>query len=66
MLTGLNIPQLSLIAKKENGKVDWILYSDPISEKEKIWGTARLNYAELSELSGITDIRAMDRWNEDL
>jgi Xaa-Pro aminopeptidase len=66
MLTELNVPDLQLIARKENGKVEWILYSDPINEKEKLWGTSRLSYESLENRSSIKAIRSQSEWEKDL
>ena len=66
LLTGLDIPDLCLVGYKEHGEMRWILYSDPISEHEMIWGTSRLSYRELHEKSGIDDIRGKSAYIGDI
>ncbi len=66
LLTGLNIPDLILIGMKKNDQVEWILYSELITQREKIWGTSRLSHAELSVLSGIGEVREMKYSSRDI
>jgi Xaa-Pro aminopeptidase len=66
VLTELNIPELKLIAYKENVNTEWILYSDPISEKEKLWGTTRYTADALEKKSGINSIRTQSEWKNDI
>lgn len=66
LLTGLNIPDLCLIAIKEKDETKWVLYSEPISDKEKLWGTSRIDYEAIREKSWIPDIRSFDMWKSDL
>ncbi|MBP9812424.1 aminopeptidase P N-terminal domain-containing protein, partial [Candidatus Gracilibacteria bacterium] len=66
VLTELNIPELKLIAYKEHGNTLWILYSDPISEKEKLWGTTRYTADALEKKSGINSIRTQSEWKNDI
>ena len=66
MLTEQNIPELKLIAYKEHGNTLWILYSDPISEKEKLWGTTRYTADALEKKSGINSIRTQSEWKNDI
>jgi Xaa-Pro aminopeptidase len=66
MLTGVSSPDIVLLGMKKNIKVEWIIYSDPISGHEKIWGTSRLDHAEIIEKSGVTDIRPMKDLQKDL
>lgn len=66
LLTGAHIPDLRLICVKKCGETTWILYSDEITESEKIWGTSRLSHMELMELTGVMDIREMQYWKSDI
>lgn len=66
VLTEQNIPELKLIAYKEHGNTLWILYSDPISEKEKLWGTTRYTADALEKKSGINSIRTQSEWKNDI
>ena len=66
LLTGLDIPALVLLWIKKNGFVEWRIYSESITEKEKLWGTARLSHEELRWISGIDDIREMQYASSDI
>jgi Xaa-Pro aminopeptidase len=66
LLTGLNIPCLTLIGIKKSDQTEWIIYSDPISDHEKIWGTGRIEHTEIAEKSGITHSRPMKDMKKDL
>ncbi len=66
LLTWANLQDLRLIGMKKDGTIEWTLYSDEISDHEKLWWTSRLSHRELSILTGIEDIREMKSWKEDL
>lgn len=66
LLTGLNVPDLVLLWSKKLGKMTWILYSDPISDKERLWGTSRLDFEELSKKSGISEVRETRFYENDI
>ncbi len=66
LLTGLDIPELVLIGIKKNNEFEWRLYSESITEKEKIWGTSRLPHESLRTLSGITEVREMRYFSSDI
>lgn len=51
LLTGLDVPDLVFVGHKKNNIVEWFLYSEPITDRDKLWGTARLDFDELSEIS---------------
>ena len=57
LLTWLNIPDLTLIGIKKDDSTQWRLYSENITEREKIWWTSRLSGSELSRISGIEEVR---------
>lgn len=51
LFTEVSSPDIILVGIKKQENIEWILYSDPISESEKIWGTSRQNYDEIREAS---------------
>jgi Xaa-Pro aminopeptidase len=57
---------MRLVGVKRLGKVTWTIYSEKISEKEKLWGSARLSHEELVQKSGITDIRELAFFRKDV
>lgn len=66
LLTEVSSPDIVLVGIKKKENIEWILYSDPISESEKIWGTSRQNYDEIREASWIENIRSIDSLKKDL
>ncbi len=66
LLTRVNSPDIFLVWVKKQEKTEWILYSDPISENEKIWWTSRLSHNEIRKISWIEDIRPIDILENDL
>ncbi len=66
LLTGLDIPDIVLIGIKKNDEVEWRLYSESITEKEKIWGTSRISHESLRTLSGIGEVREMRYFSSDI
>lgn len=66
LLTGLDIPDLVLVGIKKNNEVEWRLYSESITEKEKIWGTSRLPHETLALQSGIEEIREIRYFTRDI
>lgn len=66
LLTRVNAPDVFLVWVKKQEKIEWILYSDPISENEKIWWTSRLSHNEIRKISWIEDIRPIDVLENDL
>lgn len=51
LLTGVNSQDIVLVGVKKRGKTIWIIYSDPISDHEKIWGTSRVDHDEIAKIS---------------
>lgn len=66
LLTGLDIPDIALVGIKKNNEVEWRLYSESITEKEKIWGTSRLPHETLAPQSGIEEIREIRYFTRDI
>lgn len=66
LLTGQSIPDLILIGIKKDDEFEWRLYSEHITEREKIWGTSRLSHVDLSRLSGIGEVREMRHASRDI
>lgn len=66
MLTGLASPDIVLVGMKQRGKTMWTLYSDPISDHEKLWGSSRLGYDEIRRISSIDDIRPLEALKKDI
>ena len=66
LLTWLNIPDLIVIGIKKNKWSEWRLYSESITEREKIWWTSRLSGSELSRLSGIEEVRDLKYASRDI
>lgn len=44
----------------------WILYSESITDHEKLWGTSRLSHEQLEAHSGIADIREKKQFRKDI
>ncbi len=66
LLTELNIPDLILVWYKTQGLMTWILYSEPVSDKEKLWGTSRLEFDELGKISWILEVREKEKFERDI
>jgi Xaa-Pro aminopeptidase len=66
MLTEVSSPDIILVGVKKRGEISWTIYSDPISDHEKIWGTSRMDHPEICEKSDITDIRRINELKRDL
>ena len=56
LLTEVASPGIVLTCKKHWWQCEWRIFSDPISDHEKLWGTDRLSYSEIAEISGIQNI----------
>ena len=59
MLTGAHVPDIRLVGYKKDGNMTWTIYSDEITERERVWGTSRISHVDLRICTGIEDIRAM-------
>jgi Xaa-Pro aminopeptidase len=44
----------------------WSIYSDEITDREKLWGTERLSHTEIVQKSGIEDIRERHYFQSDI
>ena len=47
LLAGLDVPDVVLVGEKRDGAMLYRLYSDVISDNERVWGTSRLDYTAL-------------------
>ncbi len=57
LLSGVNSPDTVLFwVKKHTEKINWMLFSEPISEKELLWGTSRMSPEEIAKASGISEV----------
>jgi Xaa-Pro aminopeptidase len=61
LLTGVSSPDCTLVGYKEAWVTRWIIFSNPISEKELIWGTSRMSQEEIRARSHIEEIYPMDQ-----
>jgi hypothetical protein len=43
-----------------------MIYSDPISDHEKLWGSSRLDYEQIRKISCIDDIRPLEVLKKDM
>lgn len=43
-----------------------MIYSDPISDHEKLWGSGRLDYEQIRKISCIDDIRPIEALKKDI
>ncbi len=64
LLTEISSPEMIFLAFKRNNITEFYLFSDPLSDHEKLWGTARLSYEEMSEISSLTSIAPIDACDE--
>jgi Xaa-Pro aminopeptidase len=64
LLTEISSPEMIFLAFKRNNITEFYLFSDPLSDHEKLWGTARLSYEEMSEISSLTSIAPLDACDE--
>ena len=59
-LTGLSVPGLILTIFSDQ----IILWRDPITEQDIIWGSDKISDSEITRISGIVDIRDMEGLGE--
>jgi Xaa-Pro aminopeptidase len=68
-LTGLNTPESALVLKKDQrGETAVRIYNQPRDPEHEIWSGRRLDEAEVSELTGVDDVRSFsvfeNEWSE--
>ncbi len=66
LLTGVSSPDIALVGVKQWGNTIWTIYSDPISDHEKLWGSGRMDYKEIRNISWIDNIRPLEVLKKDI
>ncbi len=56
LLTEVASPDIVLTCRKHASACEWRIFSDPLSDHEKLWGTDRFSYPLIAEISGIEKI----------
>jgi Xaa-Pro aminopeptidase len=56
LLTWVSSPDIVVTCKKHEWVCEWKIFSDPLSDHEKLWWSERLSYDEITQYSGIESV----------
>lgn len=60
LLTEVSSPDIVLVWHKSEWIIEWVIFSDPITDREKLWWTSRWNENKIRETSGIQEILPLE------